>query len=275
MRKYLAILFALTFLACSFIQPAFAKGQDIIKMNSDIEIAKDRIANDVVVVGGNITIYGRVEGNVVAVGGSVILKPRSHVGQQIVVVGGDIVKDPTAEVAGKITQIFMPNFLPSLINFLKGGWVSLWATLSALVLFGFLGLAILLSALIPEHIGTAVNALERSFMMMVLWGIIWIVLIVPIAFLLAISIIGIVLIPLEFLLVVLAFIIGYIASAISIGRNIFLAFKKIPPPFVDAVLGIMILFFIGFVPVVGVVLKAIFLIAGFGAVMTTRFGTIK
>jgi hypothetical protein len=68
---------------------------------------------------------------------------------------------------------------------------------------------------------------------------------------------------------------GYIAAAIFIGKNALLSFKKAPPPFVDAVLGIVILFLIGFVPLVGPVIKALFLVAGFGAVITTRFGTVK
>jgi hypothetical protein len=158
---------------------------------------------------------------------------------------------------------------------MQSGWMTLWATISILVLLGFLGLAVLLTALIPEHIGTAVNALENSFLMMFLWGIVWSVLIVPIAVLLALSIVGIILIPLEILLVGLAFIIGYISAAIYIGKNVLLSFKKIPPPFVGAVLGILILFLVGFVPIAGSIIKAVFLVAGFGAVITTRFGTVK
>ena len=83
------------------------------------------------------------------------------------------------------------------------------------------------------------------------------------------------LIGLLILLVVLALILGYITSAVYIGKNVMLAFKKIAPPFMDAILGILILFLIGFIPLIGPVLKALFLVAGFGAVATTRFGTSK
>jgi len=149
------------------------------------------------------------------------------------------------------------------------------ATISLLVLIGFLGLAVLLAALIPEHMGTAVKALEKSFATMLIWGVIWIILIVPVAVLLAISIIGAILIPFEIFLVALAMILGYIAAAIFIGKNVLLSFRKETPFFVDAILGILILFLIGFVPFVGPVIKAFFLVAGFGAVITTRFGTVK
>lgn len=266
-----AILSALIF-SC---QPAFAKAEQIVKVASDIEVAKDTVVSDVVAIGGNVTVYGRVENSVVAVGGDVILKPRSYVGEQVVVVGGELMKDPAAQVEGKATQIYVPHFIPSFTGVLRGGWMALWATISFLVLLGFLGLAVLMVALVPEPMGTAVNALERSFVVMFLWGVLWMVLIVPVAVILAISIIGIILIPLEILLVVLAMVLGYIASAIYIGKNIMLAFKKIPPPFTDAMLGILILFLVGFIPVIGPIAKALFLVAGFGAVLTTRFGTIK
>lgn len=274
MGKRLIIFFMALGLLLTSV-PAFAKGQNIIKMHSDIEIEADMVIDEVVAIGGNVTVAGRVENNIVVVGGSVTLKPNSYVGKEVVIVGGDIVRDPSAVVKGKITQIYMPSFIPSITTIVKGGWVGLWATISVLALLGFLGLAILFVALIPEHIGTAVNAMERSFAGMVLWGILWTILVVPIAVLLAISIIGIILIPLEILFVVLAMIIGYIAAAIFIGKNILLAFKKVSPPFVDAILGILILFFVGLVPVIGPVIKISFLTAGFGAVLTTRFGTLK
>lgn len=275
MIKHLWIFILAALVLLSLPYSAFAKAQDIVKMNTDVEISQGMVANDVVAVGGDITVFGRVESNVVVVGGSVILKPKSYVAGQVVVVGGNLVKDPAAIIEGRITQIYMPHFIPSIATFLKGGWVALWVTVSVLMLLGFLGLTILLVALIPEHMGTALNALERSFVAMLFWGLLWIILIVPIAVLLAISIVGIVLIPLEILLVVLALIIGYIVSAIFIGKNILTSFGKSSLPFVDAILGILILFLVGLVPVVGPIVKILFLVAGFGAVLTTRFGTIK
>ncbi|MDP2913384.1 MAG: hypothetical protein Q8N91_05185 [Candidatus Omnitrophota bacterium] len=274
MLKHLSIFIIVIGLTLS-ASCAFARGRDIVKIATDIDIPKDMIAGDVVAIGGNVTVSGRVENNVVAIVGSVTLSAGSSVGGQVVVVGGELIQHPAAGIGGRITQVYMPRFIPSFTDLLGGGWLAVWVTISILALLGFLGISILLAALIPDHVGAAVNALERSFIAMLMWGILWMILIVPIAVLLAISIVGIILIPLEIILVVLAMIIGYIASAIYIGKNILLSFKKVPPPFVDAILGILLLALIGFVPFVGPVIKALFLIAGFGAVLTTRFGTIK
>jgi len=275
MLKRIAVTIALVCALVICASPAFAKSPDIVRIVENIDIPGGTVVNDVVAIGGDVTVSGKVENNIVAVGGRVSLKPASCVVGEIVIVGGSLLRENGSVTSGRLTQIDMPHFMPSLASFLKGGWIAVWATISVLVLLGFLGLAILLVALIPQNMRTAVNAMEKSFARMLLWGLVWMILIVPIAVILAISVIGIILIPLEILLVGLALIIGYIAGAIYIGKNILLKFKANPAPFVDAVLGILILFLIGFVPIVGHVVKALFLLAGFGAVITTRFGTVK
>lgn len=270
----IALLSVLTFFAIP-ASSVFAKSPDIVRIVENIDIPSGMVANDVVAIGGDVTVSGKVENNIVAVGGRVTLRPSACVIGEIVIVGGSLFREPGSVTSGKLTEIDMPYFIPSMASFLKGGWIAVWATISVLVLLGFLGLAILLVALIPENMGKVVKAMEKSFPKMLLWGLVWTILIVPIAVILAISVIGIILIPLEILLVGLALIIGYIAGAIYIGKNILLSFKATPPPFVDAILGILVLFVIGFVPVVGHIVKAIFLLTGFGAVVTTRFGTVK
>ena len=80
---------------------------------------------------------------------------------------------------------------------------------------------------------------------------------------------------LEMLLVAIALILGYVGSSIFIGDKIFISTRKHTIPFFNAVIGIVVLYLVGFIPIVGNVVKALFLLAGFGAVMTTRFGTAR
>ncbi|MBP7055422.1 MAG: hypothetical protein KBB52_01020 [Candidatus Omnitrophica bacterium] len=274
MKKVLAG-FAAAFMVLTIYGTAFAKGEDVVKFYRDVTIAQGQDVNDVVAISGNITVFGRVGGNITALGGFVVLKPGSYVGGEIVSIGGEVIKEPGAELVGRVTTIYMPHFIPSFATILKGGWLALWATISILVLVGFLGLAILIIALMPDHMKIVVKSLETSFGIMLLWGLAWMILIVPIAALLAVSIIGVILIPVQILLVVLALIIGYIAAGVFIGKNILASFIKKTVPIVDALLGILVLFLIGFIPVVGPVIKVLFLTAGYGAVLVTRFGTSK
>ena len=104
--------------------------------------------------------------------------------------------------------------------------------------------------------------------MMFLWGILGIILIVPLAVMLAISIIGIALIPLEILAVFLATLIGYIAVAIIIGKKLLTALNKDNPAVIlSAILCILILWLIGLIPIFGGIVKVIAVIIGFGEVI--------
>lgn len=272
-RSFIVIALAAVLFFTASLSSA-SESPDVIKLKKDLEISRDMVVKDVIVIDGNLTVLGKVEGNVVVVGGIVMLRPGAYVGGSIVVVG-EINKDPGAQVLGKITQVYMPSFIPSIIGLFKGGWIAFWAALGILALIGFLGLSILVIALAPGHMTAMAAGLERSFFMMFLWGLLWAALIVPIALLLAISIVGIVLIPLEIILAALALIIGYIASAIFLGNKILAAMKKSAAPFLSAIIGIVVLFLVGCIPVIGAVVKSVFLLAGYGAAVTSRFGTVS
>jgi hypothetical protein len=265
-------------LTALFISVAYSTAfayDDIIKFRRDIVISKDMTVKDVFVVYGSVTSYGKVEGNLIVIGGSVYLKDAASVKDDVVVVGGSIEKGPSATVGGDTTQIDVPRFLPFAATILAGGWVAVWAIMSIMVLVGFLGLAVLAMALIPAGMRKVIEAMEVSFLKMLAWGLFWSLMMVPVAALLAISIVGIVLIPLQIVVAVLAYIVGYIASAVYIGKKIFLALKRAGSPFADAIVGMLVLFAAACVPVLGIAVKAVFLLAGFGAVVVTRFGTAK
>ncbi len=260
------------FSASCAAQPGGA--EDMIKMKRDILISRDMTVKDVVVIYGSATVYGTVEGSLVVVFGSANLRTGSRIAGDVVVVGGELVREDGASISGKVAQVSVPRFLPSVVAFLRGGgWGVLAVAIGMLALIGFLALAVLLVAFLPRHIAAMVSVLDHSFAGMFLWGVLASILIVPLALLLFISIIGIILIPLEILLVIIAFIAGYVVSAVYVGRRIFRSFKKSLPPFVDAIAGIVVLSAVGLIPFLGTCLKLIFLAAGFGAVIMTKFGT--
>jgi uncharacterized membrane protein YfcA len=103
---------------------------------------------------------------------------------------------------------------------------------------------------------------------MFLYGLLGVVLIVPMTVMLAISIVGIALIPIEILAIFLGLLIGFIAVAIFIGKKILRAFKNDNPSIVlSALLGIVLLWLIGLIPFFGFLVKIFAFIMGFGAVI--------
>jgi len=271
MKKIIA-LFLVGIAAAAFSSFAWAEGTNIVRINQNIEIAPEVTAEDVVAIRGDITVYGRVRGSVVSIGGTIYLKALSVVDGEVVAVGGEIVRDPQAHISGRITQVGIPKMQPLMKTLLQGKWIAVLTAMSILIFLGFLGLSLLLLAFLPKHMETIVFSLQSSFLLMLVWGIAWIVLVIPIAIVLAISIVGLIFIPFEIVLVILALIIGYIAAGLFIGKNVSVSFKKSVPIWLEAIIGLALLYCIGFIPVIGGIVKGLFLLAGFGAVITSRFG---
>lgn len=274
MRLSLILILAVAFFAFA-PQGALAGDGDILKLRSDIVVGEDQTVRDVVAIGGDVTIFGKVDGEVFVLGGDLTLKPGSYVRDDITVIGGRVSWEPGAAIGKNLSHIKIPRLIPAMRTLFGRGLLVVWATLSVLALLGFLCLAIVITALLPKHLGAVVGALEASFWKALLWGVLCALAIVPIAILLAVSIVGILLIPLEVLLVAVAIIVGYIAAAMFVGKGVLKALGRgrAAHPIVEIIAGVFILFFIGFVPVIGAAIKAILVTAGFGAVAVTRFGT--
>ncbi len=272
MRLSTAVVLMAAILVCG-ASPASAKASNVVKIFDDVVVESNMGVHDIVVIGGNVTVFGKVEGGVFVIAGDICMKPGSEVKGDIVSIAGDVIRESDTVINGNLTQLRISRLIPSLAAFFKRGWVVVLVMLSVFVLIGFLGLAILLMALAPKHMGAIIIMLEDSFMRMLAWGFLWCCLIAIMTGFLVISVVGILLIPLEILLVALAMIIGYIASAAFVGRNILKTLNRTIHPLVEAIVGITLLFFIGYLPIIGSVIKSLLLIAGFGAVMMTGFGS--
>jgi len=106
-----------------------SNANDLVRFGEDIEIAADKVVEgDVVAIGGNITVYGRVRGDAVAVGGAVRVKGAGAVEGDAVSMGGGVSTTDSASVGGSNVSIGKWNF---------GGHG--WNMLPALGMFGALG----------------------------------------------------------------------------------------------------------------------------------------
>ena len=109
-----------------------------------------------------------------------------------------------------------------------------------------------------------------------LWAVLGLVVLVPLAFFLVISAVGIPLIALEVFLVAIAFLVGYIAIAQLIGDKIAVLMKR---PAISVlwvtVMGLLALWLVGWVPFLGSLVKAAVIVLGFGGVLATLFTSRK
>lgn len=102
---------------------------DLVRFGEDIEIPAGKVVEgDVVAIGGDITVYGRVRGDAVAVGGAVHVKDAGAVEGDAVSLGGGVSTTDSATVGGSNVSIGKWDFA-------RHGW----HMLPALGMFGALG----------------------------------------------------------------------------------------------------------------------------------------
>jgi hypothetical protein len=254
-----------------------AEATSVVKINDDVTIEENMKVRNVFVLRGQITISGTVEQSVVAIGGSIVLTRTAVVNGDVVALGGIIVMGKGADVHGTLTEINSSNISAAISDLLSDdweGWSWLFAIFSVVVFFAILILALLIVALIPKPIQVIAETIKTNTFKVSLSGLLGLLLIVPIAVLLTISVIGIVLIPLEMILVVSAALLGFIAVSQLIGRRVLMLIKRTEGGVIRQTFwGLMTLWLIGWIPYVGWMIKVLAVVLGLGGVIMTRFGT--
>ena len=66
------------------------RGNEIVRFGSDVTVERDEIVEEVVVIGGNATINGEVDGELTVIGGNATLGPEAVVRDDVAVVGGTL-----------------------------------------------------------------------------------------------------------------------------------------------------------------------------------------
>jgi len=280
LKKVFSSLLVVILLSC-FAATAFAivKGlekdqQSIVRVGNSVIVPEGAEVRSAVSVGGSVTVYGKVIEDVVSVGGSVFLKDTATVGGDVVSVGGKVMKEPGAINRGDIVEVSVGGITPAVAFFTKGGMLKGMALFGLLNFIGFIVLAVILVALFTLQLGRASDSMEGNLLRDFLVGILIAVLFVPVAIVLAVSIIGIILIPVWAVLVIAAGLFGYIAVGHLLGKKTLQACRITGKSMmVETLTGIVILSLVGLVPVGGFLVKAIAWLCGLGAVYKTRFGT--
>ena len=271
------IFFLIAGLFLGFASTVRAESANVVKIGSDVTIEEGMKVRNVLALGGQITVEGFVENHVIAVGGSVVLTRTAVVGGNVISLGGIVARGRGSEIHGNLTEINSDDISAAISNALSDeweGWSWIFAIVSLSIFIGVLILTLLTVYFIPKPIRIIATAVRDIPVKVILWGIIGLILIVPLAVLLAISVIGIVLIPLEMTLVLCAIILGFIAVSQLVGEKLFSVLKRHDHNIVrETIWGLIILWVIGWIPYVGWMLKVFAVVLGLGGVLVTRFGT--
>jgi hypothetical protein len=209
----------------------------------------EEVKGDVTVIGGDADIDGRIDGD-------------------LTIVGGTLHKGPDAVITGDITNLgpslgtyvpFMPSASSAALVARENHKLMMWLAYSVIVLLAFL--------LFPVRVRAALDRVEHHPGLSAAVGVLALVAVLPIMILLAISVIGLPLIPVELLAVFAAVLIGHAALSMLIGRRLYelILPRTTPSPLAALVLGLIVVSAAGIVPVLGPLVMGLVWLVGLGA----------
>jgi hypothetical protein len=234
-----------------------------IRVGRDYHLPADQIVSwPVVVIGGSATIDGRVEDDVVVIGGPVRIGPAAQIRADVVSVGGEVYVADGAEVNGEIhdVSVFWPEIRFALREWMWGldeGW---WA---ALMLAGTIGrftlimLAVCLMALvapgwirrIEERItdaplasgiaGLATEMLAAPLFLVIIAGLVLTIVGIPL----------LILVPFAVLAFLLAWLAGFASVAAQLGGRLRprTGIATAGSTVIDVAWGVILLFLVTFI----------------------------
>ncbi len=254
---------------------------NIISFGGDV-LVEGRVKEDVVVLGGSITISGEVSGSVVGIGTTVTLKSTAVVKKDVVTIGGTLEKEPGCIIEGdtvyfKSSEIFTKFLREGFKGIFSLSLIPLILIFKLISVFIWFIVALVIAALFPNQLSLASNQIRKS-----LWPVFWTGVLALIIFtgLVIISII------LCFVLIGIPLLLGLIVAAIVIkifgrvvlfyffGESLSRAFNmQKTSPLLIVILGLILVSFISFFPLLGFLFSFCLTILGWGVVIRTKFGT--
>ncbi len=202
---------------------------DVAIFGGNLDIVGN-VNGDAAVLGGNINHEGTIEGDLFVIGGKVTLDSGSVVEGDINLVGGDVDRDENATVGGEVKAVelnkirkYMPRIgISEALKFthklprprIIAGTISL----SLMIVIYILNLLALL--IFPRAIEQIIGRIHDELWVSVAIGFGLEIMFAPIIVLFAISIVGILLIPVFGLAIVIAAIFGFTAISEIIGERI-------------------------------------------------------
>ena len=294
-------------------QPIVMFGQDVeLKAGDSADVVvviggsatvHGKVRQAVVTIGGSSEVDGEVGDAVVAVMGNVHLKPGARINKDAVAVAGTLTVDSGVKVAGdavsvggklavadgaKIHGQKVNVGLP--IPFINADWLGKWLRYCV---FEFRPLApqvgfvwiiagvfflfyLFIAAVFPRPVQACVDALTQRPATTVLMGILTKILVPVVILILAVTVIGLVVVPFLMAALFLGAVVGKVAIlewlGLHIGRRLGSGFQK---PLVAFLMGTILLTLLYLVPVLGLLTYTIFSVWGLGCAVTAAFSSMR
>ncbi len=254
---------------------------DLVVLANDAVVKQDETAHDVVVLGGSASVDGTVTGDLVVVFGKARLGPKAEIRRDLVVIGGVLQADPAAKIGQNRVVIGGDDKVLKGLSWLK--WPAQWFNSGLMYarplphqyLWGWAiaGIALLLylaiAVLFPRQIQAAVDALEEAPGNSLVTGLLAFLLLGPFFLLLAVTVVGLLVVPFAVCALVLSFLFGKVAVYRYAGQQVGaqLGSAALQQPLLALLIGALLFCLLYTVPILGCLVWGTVAPLGLGAVL--------
>jgi hypothetical protein len=267
------------------VQSGAKVNRDVVSFGGDVVIEQGvTVGRSVVVFGGDLQLAGQVGGDVTVFGGRITLEPTAVVARDVLAFGGAVDKKEGAVVRGNIERNAgnaFPNvrvgpFVPNLSSRNDWGLWNFFAGIfqSFIVTLGLIALGALIMVFLPNQLKLVSDVAQKSALPSLGVGCLTWLVVPPLMILFILTCLGI---PLSMVLGVLfaaAGMFGWVALGAVLGERLTTALKaQNIVPILAMAIGLLVLWFVTAVPVIGGLIWLFAAALAIGAVVLTRFGT--
>jgi hypothetical protein len=258
---------------------------DLVMFGSVATLEKDSVVNgSVLLFGANLEANGDIKDDVVGFGGLITLSDSATVEGNLLTFGAHLDQASSARVLGEVTDITKAPFtftFPGEVKIPEGN-INIFPNMDfvwyVLKVFLWTALATLVVLFAPKATGRVAQASIQQPLVAAGLGLLTVILAIPLALVLIITIILSPLGLFTLLLLGLCWAFGLISIGLDIGKRFALLVKRDWADPVSAALGTFFLMLVlngtnEMVPCIGWMFPAVVGVIGLGAVLMTRFGT--
>lgn len=271
--KFISVLFVTFFLVIAmqttlFKSSALANSSGVLPdgtliRHADTVISPSQTVEEVVVVGHNVTVQGRVTDNLIVINGNVYLTKTAKTGL-ILDIGGQVTSEPGAKVQNMVSLWFKGPFQNSLAVG-SVGMLLVWA-LRVVVSVLLLAIPVVISFFIKPWQGVMMNSLRDSARKAGFAGLLTTVLALGLGMLFAITVIGIPIAVFVFVVYVFLGLIGLSLVSVWIGEFATRGQLDEKPKWLQSLIGATFLMAFSNIPLFGPLLLMVVWLLGNGAV---------
>jgi hypothetical protein len=252
--------------------------RDVTAIRGSVTLKPGAEARDVVAVLGRVTLESGAQAReATAIGGNVEVGPGAEIHRDATAVGGQVKVDPGGEVGGDQTNVDVPG-IAGLGGLLGHGLLftraasPLWAVGQALARFAmYFALGLLLLAFAPRRLEAVAASLAASPWKSLFAGLLGTAAMPVLLVLLVVTLVGILLVPVQLLGILFAAVLGFTSLAFFIGRSVPVGAAR-GTQVLQLAIGTAIVVIVTQLPVIGALAAIAGWLLVFGAVLRTRFG---